>query len=156
MVHVALVSLLALSPSGPTAAQSTPGGRVLDRPEAFERALATSAYLFDACGDPLAGRMFRQALAERFAQCPFTPEARSRFQQYTRGQLAKSRQMVESMVESHGGLPVRLDGMTMTCHEQQASDKYRQFREQLDLYSNGGLTAEAVISAPCDAADIAP
>ncbi len=156
MIRAAFAGLLALSLHNPAVAQSPPGGPALDRPQVFERAFATSSYMFDACGDPLAGRMFRRALTERFAQCPFTPEARLRFQQNSRGQLAKSRQMVENMVESRGGLPMQLDGMSMTCHEQQASDAYRQFRERLDQYSHGDLTAEAVIAAPCDAADIAP
>lgn len=156
MIRAALASLLVLALHGPAAAQSAPGGPVLDHPEPFERAYATLAYTYDACGDPLAGRIFRRALSERFAHCPFTPEARSRFQQNTRGQLAKSRQKLENMVESNGGLPMRLDGMSMTCHEQQASETYRQFRDRLEQYSEGGLTAEDVLAAPCDAADIVP
>ncbi len=149
----AFAGLLALALCG---AAAPPGGPALDHPEAFERAFATSSYTFDACGDPLAGRLFRRALTERFAQCPFTPEARSRFQQRTRIQLAKSRRMVEEMVETHGGLPMRLDGMSMTCHEQQADGEYRSLRERLDQYAQGGLPAEAVITAPCDAPEITP
>lgn len=156
MIRVALAGMLVLALHGPVAAQSSPGGPALDHPEPFERAFATSSYTYDACGDSLAGRTFRRVLVERFAHCPFTPAARSHFQQNTRGQSAKSRQMLENIVESNGGLPMRLDGMSLTCHEQQASDTYRQFRDRLEQYSQGSLTAEAVISAPCDAADIAP
>lgn len=156
MIRVVLAGLFALTLHGAATAQSSPGGPELRHPEPFERAFATSAYTYDACGDPLAGRIFRRALVERFANCPFTPEAQTRFQQNTQGQLAKSRKMVDNMVEIHGGLPMRLEGMSMTCHEQQASDSYRQFRDRLEQYSQGGLTAEAVISAPCDASDIAP
>ena len=104
----------------------------------------------------MAGRLFRRALTERFAHCPFTAEARSRFQQRTRIQQAKSRRMVEELVEAHGGLPMHLDGMPMTCHEQQADSGYRTFRERLDQYAQGGLPAEAVIPAPCDAPEITP
>ena len=149
----AFAGLLALSLCG-AAAPST--GPSLDHPEAFEQAFATSSYTFDACGDPLAGRLFRRALTERFAHCPFTPEARARFQQRTRIQLAKSRRMLEEMVETHGGWPMHLDGSPMTCHEQQAGNDYRAFRERLDQYAQGGLTAEAVIPAPCDAPEITP
>ncbi len=53
----------ALALCGPAVAQPSPAGPTLDRPEAF----ATSSYTFDACGDPLAGRLFRRALTERFA-----------------------------------------------------------------------------------------
>lgn len=156
MTSRVLIGVLALSLCGPAVAQPSPLGPALDRPEAFERAFATSAYTFDACGDPLAGRLFRRALAERFAHCPFTSEARSRFQQRTRSQQAKSRKMVEEMIETRGGLPMHLDGMSMTCHEQQADTGYRSFRERLDQYGRGDLPAEAVIAAPCDAPEITP
>lgn len=156
MIPRMLAGALALTLYGPAVAQPSPAGPALDRPEAFEQAFATSSYTFDACGDPLAGRLFRQALTERFAQCPFTPAARSRFQQRTRGQQAKSRKMVEEMVETHGGLPMRLDGMPMTCHEQQADSNYRTFRERLDQYARGDMPADAVIVAPCDAPEITP
>ncbi len=155
MIGMALAGML-LSFPGPALAQSRAEGPVLDHPDAFERAFATSSYSFDACGDPLAGRMFRRALAEKFAHCPFSPEARSRFRQRTLAQQAKTRDAMASMIESHGGLPMQLDGMSMTCHEQQASDDYKRFRGLLDQYAQGGLPAEAVIAAPCDAPDLAP
>ena len=129
---------------------------MLDRPDAFERAFAVSSYAFDACGDGLGGRLFRRALAEKFAQCPFSPEAQSRFRQRTRAQQAKTRDAIAGMIEQRGGLPMQLDGMPMTCHEQQASDGYRRFRSMLDQYAEGSLPAAAVISAPCDAPDLTP
>lgn len=160
MTRTAFAGLLLLSLAGPALAQSRPEtpveAPVLDRPDAFERAFAVSSFSFDACGDPLAGRIFRRALVEKFAHCPFSPEARSRFQQRTRAQQAKTRQAMESMIESRGGLPMRLDGMSMTCHEQQASGDYQRFRSQLDQYAQGALPADAVIAAPCDAPDLAP
>ena len=148
--------VLALALGSAAVAQPSPGGPALSHPEAFERAFATSSYTFDACGDPLAGRLFRRALAERFAHCPFTAEAQSRFRQRTRIQQEKSRRMIADMVETHGGLPMRLDGMAMTCHEQQADGNYRKLRERLDQYARGDLPAEAVIVAPCDAPEITP
>ncbi len=156
MVLGTFAGVLALSLGSAAVAQPSPGGPALSHPEAFEQAFATSSYTFDACGDPLAGRLFRRALAERFAHCPFTPEARSRFQQRTRIQQEKSRRTISEMVETHGGLPMRLDGMAMTCHEQQADGGYRRLRERLDQYARGDLPAEAVIAAPCDAPEITP
>ena len=155
------IAILLLSLAMPAAAQSvafqsSPEASALDRPDAFERAFAISAYSFDACGDPLAGRMFRSALAEKFAHCPFSPAARSRFHQRTRAQQAKTRDAMNSMIESHGGLPMQLEGMSTTCHAQQASDDYKRFRGLLDRYAQGKLPAEAVIPAPCDAPELAP
>ena len=103
-------------------------------------------------GQSLAGRVFRRALAERFVPCPFTAEARSRFQRRTRTQPEKSRRMIAA----HGGLPMHLDGMAMTCHEQQANRDCRKFRERLDQCARGDLPAEAVITAPCNAPEITP
>ncbi len=150
---VALAGLLAASLAGPARSEVGP---VLDRTDAFERGFAVSLYLFDACGDPLAGRMFRRALAERFAQCPFSPAARSRYQQRILVQQAKVRTALQSMIETRGGLPVQLDGMAMTCREQQASEDYKRVRVRLEQYAQQKLPAEAVIAAPCDASDITP
>ncbi len=60
------------------------------------------------------------------------------------------------MIETHGGLPMQLDGMATTCHAQQAGDDYKQLRARLEQYSQGTLPAEAIIDAPCDAPDIQP
>ena len=60
------------------------------------------------------------------------------------------------MVETHGVLPMHLDGMTMTCHEQQANGNGCTLRERLDQYARGVLPADAVIAAPCDAPEVAP
>jgi len=156
MTRPALIGLLLLSFVRPAAAQSRSEAAVLERPDAFERAFGVSSYAFYACGDSLADRILRRAPVEKFAHCPFSPEARSSFRQRTRAQQAKTRQMMDDMIESHGGLPMRLDGMPMTCREQQATDEYRRFRGRLDQYAQGALTTDTVIAAPCDAPDLAP
>jgi hypothetical protein len=142
----------ALLLAGPVAAQAPQ----LDDPAAFERGFAVSLYQFDACGDALAGRMFRRALAERFAQCPFSPAARSHYQQQTRAEFQRVRERMKQLVEENGGLPRELVGMSTTCHAQQVSEGYRSFRALLERYQAGGATAEAVIPAACDAADVMP
>ena len=142
--------LLALVVTFPAASQT------LDRPDAFGHAFALSLYQFDSCGDPLAGRMFRRALAVRFAQCPFTAEARARFTAETRGHVARSRRFMENQIETAGGLPRQLEGMTTTCHAQQASESYRSYRSQLEAFNAGTLPAEAIIPGACDAADLTP
>lgn len=136
-----------------TAPAETPA---LEDITAFERGFAVSLYQFDGCGDALAGRLFRRALAERFAHCPFTAAARSRYQSRTRLEQARIRERMQRLVEETGGLPRELPGMTGTCHAQQASEPYRRFRELLDRYAEGDVPAESVIPAACDAADIMP
>ena len=144
------VALLLLA--GTAAAQAP----ALDDPSAFERGFAVSLYQFDGCGDVVAGRLFRRALAERFAHCPFSPEARNRYQRRTRAEQARVRERLQHIVEENGGLPRELPGMTATCHAQQAGEAYRRFRTLLERYAEGDATAEAVIPASCDAADIMP
>ena len=136
-----------------TAAAQTPQ---LDNPTAFERGFAVSLYQFDACGDALAGRMFRRALAERFAQCPFSPAARSHYQQQTRAEFQRVRERMQRLIEDNSGMPRELVGMSTTCHAQQASEGYRSFRALLERYQAGSATVQAVIPASCDAADVMP
>lgn len=149
----ALAGALLLAAAGAAPAEPPPA---LEDTGAFERGFAVSLYQFDACGDALAGRMFRRALAERVARCPFSDGARDRYGRRTRAQFAMARERMGRLVEENGGLPRELAGMGTTCRAQQASGEYREFRALLERYAAGGATAEAVIPAACDAADILP
>ncbi|MGI4945733.1 MAG: hypothetical protein ACRYHQ_35095 [Janthinobacterium lividum] len=148
MIRAAVLALLLCTP----ALAETP----LDRTDAFEHSFADSYYTFDACGDGLAGRIYRRALQERFAACPFTPAARTRYGARLRAQAAKSRQAIEDMIEQRGGLPVQLEGTNATCHAQEADEGYRKLRSQLLAYSAGSLPATAVLPSTCDADAIGP
>jgi hypothetical protein len=135
--------------------EAAPAGSLTD-PSAFERAYGASFYGFDACGESLTGKEFRSVLADKFAHCPFTAEARQHFARWTRGQRAKSTQVIQDMIIEHGGLPVRLDGMALTCHEQFMSPANQQLRAVLDRYQQGQADANAILPGACDAAEIAP
>ncbi len=128
----------------------------LERTDGFDRAFAASFYQFDGCGDGLAGRIYRKALNERFAQCPFSADARTRFRQRSAAQFRQSRDVMARLIEDNGGLPVRLKGMTRTCREQIDSPEYQAVRHHLDDYASGKVTAEAVVDGTCDADDILP
>ena len=156
MINALFTLAVALALVGPVRAQPVSSQAALENPGAFEHEFAVSLFEFDACGDPLAGRMFRRVLAERFARCSFSSEARASYQQRTRAQQSKIHDWIESLIETRGGLPIQLEGMSMTCHAQQASDSYREFRGRLEQYAQGNLPAQAIIGAPCDAPDLAP
>lgn len=145
MIRAAVLALLLCPP----ALAETP----LDRTDAFVRSFAES---FDACGDGLAGQIYRRALQERFAACPFIPATRSRYSSRLRTQGAKSRRATKDMIEHRGGLPVQLEGMNATCHAQQADEDYRRLRNQLQAYSAGSLPPTAILPSACDAAAIGP
>ncbi len=147
-MRFAVVALLALT----IPAQAAPP----DHTDAFERAYATSFYAFDACGDGVAGRIYRQALSARLGQCPFSDAAKARFRERATMQRRKASGAINAMIEENGGLPNRLDGMTQTCHEQRSSDTYRAVRSRLDDYAAGKAPVAAIVPEPCEAEIISP
>ena len=148
--------LAAVACGGPAAAQAPPAPAAppLNDTRAFDYANALSYYGFDGCGDGLNGRIYRQALAAKFAQCQFSPEARSAFTQRSRLQARKSRSAIQHVIDEQGGLPVKLEGMDRTCHEQSASADYQALGAKLQRFAAGELPAEAVFPQPCDATDL--
>lgn len=123
---------------------------------AFERAYGTSFYEFDACGDGLTGRLFRRALTDKLAQCPLTPTARSSYAKRTTAMRTRLSATIEGMVDKNGGLPVQLEGMSNTCHEQRNTEAFQHLTEALRQYGGGQRGIDAVIPAKCDDPDILP
>jgi hypothetical protein len=128
----------------------------LERTDAFEKAYGASFYEFDACGDGIAGRIYRSALTDKLKHCPFSDAAKQRFQTRAAAQRRKSGQVMAKMIEDTGGLPVRLEGMTRSCHEQSDSPEYHLVRSRLDQYAAGKSGPDAVVPQPCDTAEISP
>ena len=123
---------------------------------AFEQADAASFYQFDACGDGLSGKAFRQALRDKFAHCPFDPAARAAFARRMQLQQRKSSALLAQLIDQHSGLPVQLDGMAQTCHEQRGSPQYGRVQAALAQYGRGEASAESVLPGACDAGEITP
>jgi hypothetical protein len=151
---VALAGAKTASPQ--TASPQTANPVQLEATAAFEQAYAASFYTFDACGDGVAGQLYRKALIARFAQCPFTAASRDRFRQRTALQRRRSSTLIRQGIEQNGGLPPRLEGMSLTCHEQRTSAEYRSFRDRLERFAAGTAAAETVIPEPCGADTISP
>jgi hypothetical protein len=141
---------------GPACADDAPKPPPLERTDAFRQAYGASFYQFDACGDGIAGRTYRSALVEKLKQCPYSAETRKRFQAWSAAQRRKSSQVMAKLIEDNGGLPMRLQGMTRSCHEQMDSPEYRLIRSRLDDYASGKAGVDAVVPQPCDAAEITP
>jgi hypothetical protein len=159
---MAIVAIAAASMATPSSAQTPPAAAPATHTEttpsiqAFQNAYAVSFYGFDACGDQVAGRMFRKALTDKFAACPFAPAIRAHFQQWSTAQRARSSRAIAGLIDRNGGLPVRLDGMSVSCREQRASPTYLALRDRLEQYAAGTVTADAVIPESCDAPVITP
>ncbi|HUB16682.1 MAG TPA: hypothetical protein VMB34_32410 [Acetobacteraceae bacterium] len=137
-------------------ADESPRPAPLERTSAFETAYAASFYQFDACGDGIAGNAYRSALVNKLKRCPFSDAAKAHFMSRLAAQRRKSAAQINKLIETNGGLPVQLAGMTRTCREQMDSPKYRELRRRLDAYSAGKLKADGVVAQPCDAAEIEP
>jgi hypothetical protein len=137
-------------------ADQTPGPAILEHTDAFDKAYAASFYEFDACGDGVTGRTYRSALVQKLKQCPFSAEAKQRFQMRAAEQRRKSSQAMAKLIEDYGGLPIRLPGMTRTCREQIDSPDYRLVRSRIDDFSTGKVGPDAVVAQACDAAEITP
>lgn len=153
-----LVPLLILTAClvSPAAAAEAPDHAARQSTDAFRHAYAASFYQFDACGDSIAGTIYRKALVARLKQCPFSPAAQQGFLHWATAQRRVSSAAMNKLIEVNGGLPVRLAGMTRTCHEQRESAEYQQVRGRLEAFSAGRLPADAVVTQPCDAAAISP
>ena len=123
---------------------------------AFRQAYAASFYEFDACGDGVAGRIYRSALSNKLRQCPFSADAKKAFQTWAAAQRQKSGEAMTKLIEDHGGLPIRLEGMTRTCREQIDSPEYRSVRMHLDAYGAGRSDLDTVVPQPCEATEITP
>ena len=128
-----------------TSAALADGGAALERIGAFEQAYGASFFEFDACGDGLSGRLYRQALTDRLMHCPFTDAAKARFRTRAAMQRRKSGEIIRELIEQTGGMPVRLEGMTRTCREQMDSPEYQAVRARLDAYSAGAAGRDDVV-----------
>jgi hypothetical protein len=128
----------------------------LTNTRAFDQAYAASFYQFDACGDWLTGRAYREALTAKVRQCPFSADAKSRYQARSAAQRRKSSEAIAKLIDDNGGLPMRLEGMTRTCREQIESPDYQALRGKLEAVSAGTSGVDAVVPQPCDAAEITP
>ncbi len=145
------LSLAVLGAPAAAQTQTAVASEKLERIEGFQRSYAASFFIFDACADGLAGRMFRTALAERFAQCPFSDAARAHWRAWSTAQRRVSTDRIKTMVEDHGGLLVKVEGMTQTCHERNTSADYIAYRAKLQQAAQHILPPSDVVAEPCDA-----
>jgi hypothetical protein len=141
---------------GPARADDAPQTPALEHTTAFEKAYAASFYQFDACGDGISGRAFRTALSAKVRQCPFSAETKQRFQGWAAAQRRQSGKVMAKLIEDNGGLPMRLQGMTRSCHEQMESPEYRQVQSRLEDFASGRTGPDGVVGQPCDATEITP
>jgi hypothetical protein len=125
-----------------------------ERVDAFQEAFGMSFY-FDGCGDRQLGELYRRALLDKLARCPFSDEAKRSFRSWASSVDAKETELVQRNIKEHGKLPDRLDGMKETCQEHRESPNYLKIRELLHRYARGEISADAIVFS-CDTQAGAP
>jgi hypothetical protein len=141
-------------------AQST--SEPLTDPTAFEVAYGLSFMAYDECGDGEAGRLLRRAVVERFEQCPFTPEAKAKFEAFRLETLEHlASEYAQAWAKELKPNPLRRgefnpDGTPASCEDHRRTPRYIERRDQLLRYGRGEITAEQVTIDPCDVSPGAP
>lgn len=155
----ALPSLLISFICSPAIAQSS---TALTDPSAFAIAYGMSFLEYDTCGDGEAGRLARQAIVERFEQCPFTPGAKAGFQSWRIDQLEKLASELFQMLElGQRPNPANLgefnpDGTPMNCSGHRKTSRYIAHRAELIRYGRGEIKVEELLPDRCDVSPVAP
>jgi hypothetical protein len=151
--RIALIGLAALvvQPSGHSRATTAK----LERIDAFQVAFGLS-FQFDACGDSQLGEAFRRAILEKFGRCPFTDDAKSHFHSWTADESTREHALLQRYIADHGKLPDHLDGMKESCQDHRSSAEYLKTRKLLDQYTRREITADDIITDPCNVSPGAP
>ena len=146
-ISAAVIALLALA---------TPSGadEQLTDPTPFEIGYGMSFYDFDACGDPEAGRILRRAIVEKLERCPFSPQARAKFNAW---RLETAEELASQLLSNQDGIPVgppevtepAVNGAPMTCERYRSTQRYLDRRADLLRYANREITVDQLLGEDC-------
>lgn len=132
------------------------GTAVADKPAqltdtgTFRAAYGLSYFGFDLCGDPANGALYRKALAEKVAHCPFTPEAKAGFQQWAANADADGPDKVKRYIAEHDKLPESLDPKRKNCRIEKGTPAFQKTVALLAQYARGEVKYDAVVPDACD------
>jgi hypothetical protein len=116
----------------------------------FRSAYSLSYFGFDLCGDAANGTLYRKALAEKVAHCPFTPEAKAGFGQWAAATDADGPARVQRYIAEHDKLPESLDPKRRNCRTEKDTPAYQQTITLLAQYAKGEVKYDAVVPDACD------
>ncbi len=113
-----------------------------------------SFYDFDACGDPEAGRILRSAIVEKLEHCPFSPEAKAKFEAW---RVVTVEQLLSQLLSNQDGAPVgppevtepAPDGAPMTCERYRSTQRYLKRRADLLRYAKREITVDQLLGDDC-------
>lgn len=123
---------------------------------AFRAAYGQSYFSFDLCGDAANGALYRKALAEKVAHCPFSPDAKTSFRQWAESTDADGPGKVKRYIAEHDKLPESLDRRRKNCRTQKDTPAYQATIALLAQYAEGKARYDAVVPDVCDTKARAP
>jgi hypothetical protein len=146
--YLAAIFVAALFCGGATAKPAaTP---MLTDDAAFRAAFQASFRAFDGCGETVDGQLYRKALVEKVQNCPFTPDIKSAFRQWSDGAAAQGAADLRRYVAEHDKLPESLDRMKVQCRAEQKTPAYQKTVTALARYAKGAARFDEVTPEPCD------
>jgi hypothetical protein len=127
---------------------------LLNDPTPFEIGYGLSFYDFDACGDAEAGHILRRAIIEKLERCPFSPEARAKFEEW---RLETVEGLLSQLLSNqHGSLvgPPEVtepaaDGAPLTCERYRTTQRYLDRRADLLRYAKRDITVDQLLGEDC-------
>ena len=132
------------------------GTAVADKPApltdtgTFRTAYSLSYFGFDLCGDAANGALYRRALADKVAHCPFTPEAKAGFREWAVATDADGPGRVQRYIAEHDKLPESLDPKRKNCRTEKDTPVYQKTIALLAQYGQGAVKYDAVVPDACD------
>lgn len=149
---IALSSLMLGALSSDAVPQSS--SEQLSDPTPFEIAYGMSFYDFDACGDSEAGRIFRRAIIEKLELCPFSLQARVKFEEWRTETLEG---LLSELLSNQDRRPVgppevselAVNDAPMTCESYRNTHRYLNRRSDLLRYSRSEITVDQLFGEVC-------
>jgi hypothetical protein len=119
--------------------------------EPFQRAYGMSFYGFDLCGEADLGQLYRKALREKVAHCPFTAEAKTSFAQRAADTDNHAPADLQRYIAEHDKLPESLDEKKVACRKEKDTPTYQKTVALLADYAKGTVRFDAVVPDACEA-----
>jgi len=128
----------------------------LSNTKAFRAAYGLSFFGFDLCGDAAMGALYRKALTEKVAHCPFTPAAKADFGKWTADADQRVPAEVKRDIAEHDKLPESLDEKRVNCRKERQTPAYQKTIALLDRYAKGEAKFDEIVPDKCDVQAAAP
>jgi hypothetical protein len=142
---------LVLLTSGASAGQSASGPNPSgpENTEAYRTAYSLMSLSLDGCGDNELADLYRRAVVEKIASCPFSETAKSEFSDWAKRTLSRQEAYLKRFIETQGRLPDKVLGSDQTCKALRTSPAFVELSQTLDDFKQRKIGVDAVFPEPC-------